>query len=150
VLMRRKCLEGDARFDQGIKWVEDWWFWIQLSRTHRFFYLPQALARYRVHSMSTNVVQKRGYCINRFKVYRRVLQQFPELPNSLRARVLFEMGVDLCAVGKLRRGRSFFWSAAIVSMNDLRAWGTFCRALRRLVLTRFSVQFRFPRAGQIA
>jgi len=57
VLMRSQCVNDSGYFDQHIKWVEDWWYWIKLSRSHRFLYEPEPLVRYRIHSQSTGVVQ---------------------------------------------------------------------------------------------
>ena len=134
VLMRKECAERVGSFDNGIKWVEDWWYWIRLSRDFRFLYSRLPLAKYRVHSRSTNVVQKRGYCMNRFKVYRRVLRTFPDLSRPNRAEIIFNMGANLCDLGNLRAGRRLLWNAVNLSATDLRAFGSFCRAIRRLML----------------
>ena len=134
VLMRRKCIEQAGFFDETIKWVEDWWYWIGVSRQHRFLYSREPLARYRVHSRSTGFVQKRGYHANRFKVFRRILQQHVDLPTPARAEIFFKMGVDLCDLGKYRAGRRLLWDAIKLSAMDPRAFSTLCRALRRMLL----------------
>jgi len=135
VLMRKECVQRAGYFDEGIKWVEDWWYWIRLSRDHSFLYTEEPLARYRVHSRSTNLVQKRGYCVNRFKVFRRILRSYSDLPNSAKSKVVFNMGAELCDLGKLRAGRRLLWNAVGLSMTDLQAFSSFCQALRRLMLT---------------
>lgn len=134
VLMRKKCVERAGGFDEGIKWVEDWWYWVRLSRDHRFAYSERPLARYRVHSGNSNRVQKRGCCVNRFKVFRRILSEFPDLTPAAKASVLFQMGVELCGLEKHRVGRGVLWSAVVMSLTDLRAFVSSCRALRRLML----------------
>ena len=135
VLMRRECMDKAGVFDEQIKWVEDWWYWIRLAMSHRFLYSPLPLARYRVHSRSTNVVQKRGYCVNRFKVFRRILRTWPDLPRPVRAESVFNLGVELCTLGKYRSGRRLLWGAAGLSVAHPGALGTFARAIRRLVIT---------------
>ena len=134
VLMRKECTQSAACFDEGIKWVEDWWYWVRLSRHHRFLYSREPLAKYRVHGRSTNLVQKRGGCLNRFKVYHRILQQYPDLPPSARSEVVYNMGAELCDIGNKRSGRRLLRGTIKLSMTDPRAFVTFCRALRRLVL----------------
>jgi glycosyltransferase involved in cell wall biosynthesis len=134
VLMRKECVQRVGYFDETIKWVEDWWYWIRVSRDHRFLYSPEPLARYRVHSQSTGFTQKRGYCINRFKVFRRILRQYVDLPSSARAEIFYKMGVDLCQLGKRQAGRRLLWDAVKMSMTDIRAFSTFCRAVRRMIL----------------
>src|SRR5664280_1998689 len=134
VLMPRECMKRAGFFDAGIKWVEDWWYWVRLSRHYRFLYSPRPLARYRVHALSTNLVQKRNLCANRFKVLNRILHEYPDLPLYAKADVIFNMGAALSDLGKYRTGRHFFWGAIRLSMADFRALITCCRAVRRLIL----------------
>lgn len=133
VLMRRECVQSAGYFDEEIKWVEDWWYWVRLSRHHRFLYFKEPLAKYRVHGRSTNRIQKRSCCVNRFKVYHRILQQYTDLPLSAKREVVYNMGAELCDLGKRRAGRRLLWDTIKLSMIDLRAFSTFCRALRRIV-----------------
>jgi glycosyltransferase involved in cell wall biosynthesis len=133
VLMRKECVQSVGYFDEGIKWVEDWWYWVRLSRHRRFLYSNEPLAKYRVHGHSTNLLQKRSCCVNRFKVYRRILQQYTDLPPSAKSEVVYNMGAELCDLGKRRAGRRLLWDTIKLSMIDLRAFSTFCRALRRIV-----------------
>jgi glycosyltransferase involved in cell wall biosynthesis len=134
VLMRKECVQSVGYFDEGIKWVEDWWYWVRLSRSHRFLYSKDPLAKYRVHGRSTNLVQKRGCCVNRYKVYHRILQEYPDLSPSAKSEVVYNMGAELCDIGKRRAGRRLLWDTIKLSMIDLRAFGTLCRALRRIIL----------------
>jgi len=134
VLMRRECVRRVGYFDEKIKWIEDWWYWVQLSRHHRFLYSKEPLARYRVHSRSTNLVHKRGGSINRVKVFHRILRQYADLPWSAKSKVLYNLGSELCDLGKGRAGRRLLWNTVQLSVMDFRSLGTFCRALRQLML----------------
>jgi glycosyltransferase involved in cell wall biosynthesis len=132
VLMRKEC---GGQFDEKIKWVEDWWYWIKASHDHRFRYSKEPLARYRVHSMSTNVVQRRGYRFNRYKVFKRILRDYANIPNTAKADILYKMGVDLCGLGKRRAGRRLFLSAVEMAIRDLRAINSLPRAAARALAT---------------
>ena len=134
VLMRADCVQHSGCFDEGIKWVEDWWFLIRASRDHRFLYMETPLARYRVHGKSTNVVRKYGYHVNRYKVFHRILKTYGDLPVSTKAEVLYKMGVDLRAIGKAHAGRRFLWNCVRLSMRDRRAFSTLWRAVARMML----------------
>ena len=134
VLMRNECLQRVSQFDEDLKVVEDWWYWIQLSRHCRFLYSEQPLARYRMHSRSTSLLHQRTYCVSRFKVVRRILKQWSDLSLSTKADLVFRMGVDLCELRKYHAGRRLLWEAIGLSIQDVRALGSCCRALRRLIL----------------
>lgn len=134
VLLRRACVESLGSFDEQIEQIQDWWYWIRLAREHRFLYCPTPLARYRVHARSTNVLRQREYRVNRFKVYRRMLSEYPDLALSVKAEVLFNMGAELCDLGKWHAGRRLLWRSVVSASSEPRAMSICCRALRRLVL----------------
>jgi len=134
VLMRKECLQQVGPFDETIDWIQDWWYWIQLSRHHQFLYLQQPLARYRVHRGSTNVAHRSSYCLNRLKVFRRIVRQYPDLSLRAKADINYEMGVDLCNLRRPRRARPFLWNSARLSMTEARGSSRFFKAAARFVL----------------
>jgi glycosyltransferase involved in cell wall biosynthesis len=107
VLARRRPLGERLLFDEQIKWVEDWWQWIRLAREHQFGYQSEALAQYRVHSKSTGLTQKPGISRNRCKVAIRNLRTHTDMPPGLQGIVWHQIGVELCLLGKRRRGCRF-------------------------------------------
>ena len=117
VLVRRQPLGEQLFFDEGIKWVEDWWQWIRLSHRHRFVYEPRTLAQYRVHPQSTGLTQRPGICRNRWKVARRNLQTHKDMPGRLQAVLWDQMGVELCGLGKRRQGIRFLRRALACSLT---------------------------------
>jgi glycosyltransferase involved in cell wall biosynthesis len=133
VVMRRTCL-GVGVFDQNLRVVEDWAYWIRIARRHQFGYIRQPLGKYRVHGSATCVANPRSYFVSRYKVHRRVLESYPELPAFTKARLAFNMGADLCHLDKRREGRRLLWKSLAYASADARAVPIACRALRRLVL----------------
>ena len=134
VLITNECIHSLPYFDEQIDLVQDWWCWIQLSRNYRFLYSPELLARYRIHSRSTNLTRKYDYCVDRYKVFKRILRKYTDLPHYIKADLIFQMGAELCDIGKIGVGRQLLWNAVGLSMTDLRAFSSFCRALRRLIM----------------
>lgn len=49
ILFRKKCLSTYNKFDERLKYAHDWWFLINLSKKHKFYYMPECLVKYRVH-----------------------------------------------------------------------------------------------------
>jgi glycosyltransferase involved in cell wall biosynthesis len=111
VCLRRNAMGQEIFFDESIKWVEDWWQWIRLSRKHRFLYDGRSLAQYRVHQQSTGFTQKRGIRINRWKVCRRNLRAHADMPLRLQALLWYYMGRELSFLGLRRLARKFLWKA---------------------------------------
>ncbi|RYD80203.1 MAG: glycosyltransferase [Verrucomicrobiaceae bacterium] len=118
VMVRRACMAGRLLFDERIRWVEDWWLWIQLSRQSAFLYSPQPLAKYRTHSCSTVITHLRGYHLNRFKVLKRILRVCPELSPSQRTQIWHQMGCALRHAGKPRLAQRFYRQACEVGVHN--------------------------------
>lgn len=144
VLLRRICLKNLPLFDERIEWIQDWWCWIRLSREHQFVFSDAPLARYRVHSSSSNVVHGRAYCVNRFKVFRRLLKESSSLTRAARANILLTMGADLCSIGKTKPGRRLVMAALGMSRLDFESPVRGLRAVRRLFISIRGVGTRFP------
>jgi len=52
-IFRRQCIK-DATFGEELKFVNDWIFWLDLSKKHEFYYIPQPLTKYRIHKKSVS------------------------------------------------------------------------------------------------
>jgi glycosyltransferase involved in cell wall biosynthesis len=121
VVLRRTCIVDVGNFDEHIKWVEDWWFWLRVSYQHSFIYANEALAKYRVHQRSTGRVQRKGYKANRVKVFHRTLRQYPGIPSKLKSEIYYHLGVALTGLGRVKYARRCFIRAIEVQRSNARA-----------------------------
>lgn len=53
VMMRREVLDRVGRFDEGLKYTQDYDYWIRVAYFHNFAYLDRPLVRYRIHPQQT-------------------------------------------------------------------------------------------------
>ena len=136
-VLRRECISEGGYFDdgEGIKLVDDWWFWLRISYHHSFIYSDEVLAKYRVHPKSTGHIKRQAYKLNRVKVLHRILKNYPAIPAKLKAEIYYHMGVALMGRGKQKNARRCF----IRSMEFYR-WNL--RALCRLLLSLSKSAFR--------
>lgn len=134
-LMRRRCLESTGSFDEDLGALEDWWYWVQLSRSHQFLYLPDLLARYRVHSQSMSAMRKRCFPVSRIKIYKRMLARYHDMPIWTVGRIRYTMGVDLIGLGKFRTGRGCLCEAISISSKHFGGAATALKAAVRLILS---------------
>jgi len=82
-ILHKQRAGKNVYFDEQIELVNDWWYWIRLSKEYPFLFSNQPLAKYRVHSTSTNITKRWEYNVHRFRVYKRVLKNYPGLNSSL-------------------------------------------------------------------
>lgn len=121
VLIRRECIRDGIDFDERIKWVEDWLFWVRIAYRHSFIYTKEALAKYRVHQRSTARVQRSGRKVNRIKVFHRILRYYPEIPSKAKSDIYYHIGVALSVLGKQQFARRFFSRAVELERTNFRA-----------------------------
>jgi glycosyltransferase involved in cell wall biosynthesis len=134
VLMHQECLARVGGFDEDLRVLEDWWYWMRLSSHFQFLYSTDCLAKYRVHRSSTNRLHNRTYIASRFKVLARLLHNHRELSPRARADAFFNLGVNLCELGRRRTGVKVLRQAIALSLVDPRAFGILVRALRRILM----------------
>jgi glycosyltransferase involved in cell wall biosynthesis len=143
VVLRRGCVEDVGYFDERIKWVEDWWFWIKVSYRHSFVYTNEVLAKYRVHPRSTGFVQRKGYRANRIKVLHRILRNYPGISRKLKSAIYHHMGAAFAGLGKNKYGRRCFIRSIQLDPANL-------RALYGLLRSPAKVLFRQPHREPLA
>lgn len=52
IVVKREVYEKLGAFNKDLSWVEDWEMWIRIACNYKFFYTPNILASYRLHSSS--------------------------------------------------------------------------------------------------
>lgn len=117
VLVRRSALGESIYFDEEIKWVEDWWQWIRLSRKHQFLYVGRPMARYRVHPQSTGITQKPKILRNRWKVCKRNIRLHSDMSMQLQAQLWYIMGVELSLISWPTESRKYINRAIILGLR---------------------------------
>jgi len=65
VMHRRDCLDSVGIFDESLPVLEDWEFWIRLSRKYSFIHIPKVTAEYRVRDDSSNATTAEGHLFPR-------------------------------------------------------------------------------------
>jgi glycosyltransferase involved in cell wall biosynthesis len=141
-VVRRDSIADAGYFDERVKWVEDWWFWVRVSYRHSFAYTDEVLAKYRVHSRSTGLVQRQGYSANRIKVFHRILRNYPGIQSKLKSKIYYHMAVALTDLGKKKHARRCFIRSLKLQRSNLRAiWGLL-RSLSKTASPSFAVSIR--------
>jgi glycosyltransferase involved in cell wall biosynthesis len=118
VAMRRTAVEAVGLYRTGII-NADWDLWLRLGARYKSLYLPEVLARYRVHSGSNSLNNLREMARSTVFVTETVLDE-PYVANALRR------GAPRALAG------GYLWSALLYTLGDDRhaASRLICRATR--------------------
>jgi glycosyltransferase involved in cell wall biosynthesis len=68
-------------FNENLKYLNDWLFWLDLSKAGRFFYISEPLYNYRIHGAISS--RNKGFAEDHLRAYNIILDKYS---NSLGAR----------------------------------------------------------------
>jgi teichuronic acid biosynthesis glycosyltransferase TuaG len=110
MFLRRQSM-GSTHLNDELKYLNDWLFFIELAEKGKFYYIPDTLARYRVHSNSTNL-DKIGYITDYIKLVEIMKYKYKDYFDK-NERVLVShygaIGYMLFSSGDLKEGRRYLW-----------------------------------------
>lgn len=121
VLLRRQCVNDVGLFEEDIKYVEDWIYWVKVARNFRFFYIDEPLGRYRIHEGSTNK-NLEGCTKNRIKGYNCILNNFPDIPMKIKSRIFYELGINHNALREKVDARKYFLESFKMDKSNLKSF----------------------------
>lgn len=110
-LIRRVCLDRIGGFDDTMP-TEDWHLWLRLSAVYPAHYLPQVLAKYRVHG--ANISRRRLKDTRGNAMVRRWLitsSLFARLGPETQYRCYLSAGISLAKLGQMTEARQM-WATA--------------------------------------
>ena len=124
LLLRSKAITGIS-INPDLKYLNDWQFLLEISERGNFHYVNDVLARYRVHSHSTNL-DKIGYITDYIKLVEIMKHKYKDYFDKSR-RVLanhyFTIGYMLCGVGDFKEGRKYLRKAMHVFPPNMKVLG---------------------------
>jgi glycosyltransferase involved in cell wall biosynthesis len=132
-LIRRRCIEATAGYDQTMSLNEDWKFYTELAGVCEFDRVPEFLVGYRLHDDSASMTNARAMetAINHTTAW--IRRTWPDLPDHLFVERAYTIGIYLgfLAIRQREYGDAlrYIWRAA-----RARPWRVFTLGLLRLLL----------------
>jgi len=107
----------DVKFDEHLKYLNDYKFEIDLAKRYKYYFIPEPLAKYRIHEKSTVTRDAKGYQKYGIMVKKYVLQKYGnEISNRLKAKLFFRIGSNYSQVGRKELARQFALKAVDVNL----------------------------------
>ena len=122
ILIRRESIEG-LRFNEELKYLNDWLFHLELSERNRFYYVSHPLVRYRVHERGTKF-DTLGYASDYVLMLKIIFDKYPEHIKKDRealAELYFITGYFLCLSSQVRQGRKYLLKSVMTSPLNVRS-----------------------------
>ena len=102
MVVRRSVYEQLGGFDERVKYCEDWEMWVRIAARYPVWYEPEALALYRVHTVSISGSNRRTG-VDVADLRRGIELNRQHLPREEQA-ALTKRALEIAAITALRRG----------------------------------------------
>lgn len=130
LLLRSKAITGIS-MNPDLKYLNDYQFLLEISEKGNFHYIDAVLARYRVHSQSTNL-DKMGYitdCIKLVEIIQNTYKDHLDKNKRVLDNHYFGIGYMLCSIGDFKEGRKYLQKAIHIFPSNIKALGAFVVSL---------------------
>jgi glycosyltransferase involved in cell wall biosynthesis len=122
LLLRSKAITG-IYINPDLKYLNDWLFFIELSKKGKFYYIPDTLAKYRVHPRSTNL-DNSGYLndyIKLVEIMKNKYKDYLDKNERVLASHYFAIGYMICSTGDFKEGRKYLQKSMHVFPPNIKA-----------------------------
>jgi glycosyltransferase involved in cell wall biosynthesis len=110
IILKREFVKG-TRFDEHLKYLNDYKFMVDLAHNHRFFFIEEPLTKYRVHEKSTFSARKSAFG-DLVLLDQYLLRKYGnEVPKSAKIHLLFSIGWGYSQLNEDQMARFFFLEA---------------------------------------
>lgn len=111
-LLFKREFAGDIRFNPDLKYLCDYQFIVDLAHEHDFLFMPESLARYRIHGKNTICRDEEGWLVDRIHLRSYFLKRYGgELPRHLRGSLYLKIGEAYAGLGYEKTARECFLRA---------------------------------------
>ena len=103
---------GPIRFDERYRYVNDYKFALELALKYEFYFIEEALVKYRIHGGNVTLHDKAGWLEDFAKFGKELLEKHEnEFPKKAKARFLFKIASDEHRRGNIRQARKYILGA---------------------------------------
>jgi glycosyltransferase involved in cell wall biosynthesis len=115
VILKRSIIEG-IQFCEELKYYNDCKFYVDLSRNHLFFFIPEPLARYRVHGKNAHVSDEKGWRLDEIAFGQLILREYGNyISNRTKAEWLWLVGSAYSYFSEKADARRTIFNAIILN-----------------------------------
>lgn len=117
VILKRENL-GDIRFDEKLKYLNDYKFMVDLASRYDFYFIDEILVMYRIHGKNSILSDKVEWQKDRIIITDYFLKKFSdEMSNKIKWRLFLNISGGYSAVGENVKARRYVYQA--IKLNPL-------------------------------
>ncbi len=111
-LLVKKDFIGDNLFDTSLRFLNDYRFIADLASKHDFFFVPEPLAKYRIHRTNSILNDKTTWLKDRITLYNYFLKKYGyKISSNLRGILYMKIGSSYAELGRSDLAKQFYLNA---------------------------------------
>jgi glycosyltransferase involved in cell wall biosynthesis len=111
-LLIKKDFIGNALFDTSLRYLNDYRFIADLARKHEFLFVPEPLAKYRIHGGNSISKDRTGWLKDRVLLNSYFLQRYgSEISRNLKGILYMKIGSTYADLGRTDLAKQFYLKA---------------------------------------
>ena len=109
MILKRKNL-GEIRFDENLKYLNDYKFVVDLARKYEYHFIKNPLAKYRIHGRNTILSDKKGWLLDTVRVNEYFLEQYGNrISRKLRATLYYKIASAYIQLGNKKTAKQYLY-----------------------------------------
>ena len=111
-LIFKKDIVAGIQFCEKLKYYNDHKFYLDLARHNSFYFIPESLAKYRVHQKSAHLSDVKGWQLDEIVFVSLILQEYGDyISNRIKADWMLVVGVAYSRLGEKASARRVIFKA---------------------------------------
>ena len=111
-LIAKKENIEDIKFDECLKYLNDYRFVVDLAKKYKYHFIQEPLAKYRIHGRNAILSDEKAWLQDEIIIGEYFLRRYGnELSSRLEANLVFRIGTAYSRLGKTTIAKRFFWKA---------------------------------------
>jgi glycosyltransferase involved in cell wall biosynthesis len=100
------------KFNENLKYANDHLLLVNLSRQYDFVFIPEVLAKYRIHGSNITLKNEKTWLKERILIRKYFLQNFPgEISARAGADIYYKIGYSFSCLGKKKLAKQYYFEA---------------------------------------
>lgn len=118
LILKRENL-GSIKFNEALKYLNDYQFMVDLANRYEYFFIPVPLAKYRIHGKNSINSDRESWCKDGLIVGRYFLDNYGEVVKAeTKARILGRIGTSYVESNDRKNGRRYIYQAVRTNPFD--------------------------------
>lgn len=121
-LLFKKAFCDHMDFNGSLKYLSDYQLMVNLAYDHNFLFIPQSLAKYRIHGQNTISRDREGWLKDRVRLRSYFLEQYGNsMSNRLKGHLYLRIGEALSGLQHRALAKQFYFRAIRVNFRSKEA-----------------------------